>query len=169
MSAFRLKYEWVLETYNGDPNNPDSDIIEHDHEEGRPDRLLSKYLELREAGEHVAFGVNCWKLKVSGKETVDDLAYETFYCDDEMRFGTDLPARKAKQLELDSALRRLESETQLKSEDTLCDEWQQWCELHGLECLSADEMEYEDLSEEQRTYVHNFIMSWIEAMGGIGV
>ena len=45
-------------------------------------------------------------------------------------------------------------------ENALCDEWQQWCESQGLECLSADEMPYDDLSQEQRRYIHSFIMRW---------
>lgn len=47
-------------------------------------------------------------------------------------------------------------------ENALTDEWKEWCESQGLQCISADEMEHDDLSVEQRRYVSDFIMRWEE-------
>lgn len=106
MNRIRVVYEWVLEDFD-----EHGDIIDPDHEEGRPDRLLRRYFDLIDAGERADFGVNRWEFEYSGFgppfSYENSRGYEQFYCDENLKFGPDLPARKTKQRELDAALRRI--------------------------------------------------------------
>ena len=102
MSTIRIRYEWVLEDFD-----EHGDIIDPDHEEERPDRLLQRYFELRDAGKKADLGVNRWMLEVWSDGTEDCLGYDQFYCDEHLKFGPDCPAQKTKQRELDAALKRL--------------------------------------------------------------
>lgn len=89
----RVTYEWVLEDFD-----EHGDIVDPDHEDGRPDRLLRRYFDLIDAGERADLGVNRWD---------GERGYEQFYCDDDLQFGPDCPAQKTKQRELNAALRRI--------------------------------------------------------------
>ena len=51
----------------------------------------------------------------------------------------------------------------------LIDQWITWCEEQGLRCLSADEMEVAyggTLTEDQVSYIRNYIRVWDETMEG---
>ena len=45
--------------------------------------------------------------------------------------------------------------------DNLCTEYQIWCDGNGFPQLSADELLFEvELTDEQKSYVENFIKCW---------
>ena len=56
--------------------------------------------------------------------------------------------------------------TRTALEEALCDEFQTWCDAQGLPEMSADELLYNDITSEQRSYISDFIHRWDAAVYG---
>lgn len=55
----------------------------------------------------------------------------------------------------------------MSTEAELCQEWENWCALESLPCMSADELLHErndTLTTAQRRYISDFIIRWDECM-----
>jgi ribonuclease BN (tRNA processing enzyme) len=52
-------------------------------------------------------------------------------------------------------------------EASLCEFWQTWCEREGLDCRSADEMDEQDMTPEQRKVVAAFTVLWDAWVSGV--
>jgi hypothetical protein len=48
----------------------------------------------------------------------------------------------------------------VETKQSLCDEYEAWCTKQGLPHMSADELIYEEVTEEQRTYLAAFSERW---------
>jgi hypothetical protein len=51
------------------------------------------------------------------------------------------------------------------TEEALVDEYTEWCAAAGIPLISADEQDLEQMTTEQRRYIHGFILRWERAMG----
>jgi len=54
----------------------------------------------------------------------------------------------------------------MNTEETMCAEWEKFCKDNNFPLQSADEVLvlcWDKMTEEQRTYTHNFIARWDEA------